>query len=251
MSNLIEIGGVVIHADAEGRFSLNDLHRASGGNPSHRPGEFLRNQQAIDLAAQIDIETAGFSAVKTREGRGGGTFACKEMVYAYAMWISAVFHLRVIRTFDASAVAHAAPKVSGMREAVDLFQPFFEVAVLIGCDKQAAAISANQAVHALSGENVLALMGQTHVEAECQDSKFYTPTELGQMAGLSARAMNARLFDAGLQSKAAGHWEATEAGREFTRIFDTGKRHSSGTPVQQVKWSPTVLSYLGIKKEAA
>ena len=41
----------------------------------------------------------GFPAVKTVEGRSGGTYAVKEVVVAYANWISAVFHLKVIRTF--------------------------------------------------------------------------------------------------------------------------------------------------------
>jgi hypothetical protein len=32
-----------------------------------------------------------------------------------------------------------------------------------------------------------------------------------------------------------------DAGREFARLFDTGKKHESGAPIQQVKWSPSVI----------
>lgn len=40
-------------------------------------------------------------------GRYGGTWGCKELVYAYAMWISAAFHLKVIRAYDAMVTTPA------------------------------------------------------------------------------------------------------------------------------------------------
>src|SRR5688572_1234089 len=103
MSGLIEIGGVAVHQDANERFSLNDLHKAAGGEDRHRPGNFLQIQQAKDLVEEIEKETAGIPAVSKTEGRNGGTYVCRKLVYAYATWISAAFHLRVIRAFDALA----------------------------------------------------------------------------------------------------------------------------------------------------
>lgn len=80
-----------------GLYSLNDLHKASGSEAKHRPGYFLDVEQT--KALHTEIETAGIPAVKTKEGRNGGTYACKELVIAYAAWISAAFHLKVIRVF--------------------------------------------------------------------------------------------------------------------------------------------------------
>lgn len=100
MSQLIELGGVVVHADKNGRYSLNDLHRAAGGENRHRPSLFTENQQAKELAQEIG--KAGIPAlVSVKGGRAPGTYACKEIVYAYAMWISPAFNLQVIRAYDA------------------------------------------------------------------------------------------------------------------------------------------------------
>lgn len=102
MNSMIEIGGVAIHADKQGRYSLNDLHRAAGGEDRHRPSRFAENQQTRELAEEIG--KAGIPAlVSVKGGNARGTYASKELVYAYAMWISPAFHVRVIRAYDALA----------------------------------------------------------------------------------------------------------------------------------------------------
>lgn len=99
----IVIDTITIRQDSEGRFCLNDLHKAAGGEPKHRPGEWLKSGPTSQLISEI--ESANVIAVSTVMGRNGGTFVCKELVYAYAMWISPQFHLKVIRAIpDREAV---------------------------------------------------------------------------------------------------------------------------------------------------
>lgn len=37
----IVIDNITIRQDGEGRFNLNDLHQAAGGEPRHKPWQFL------------------------------------------------------------------------------------------------------------------------------------------------------------------------------------------------------------------
>ena len=117
----LTLGTTAIRQDDEGRYSLNDLHKAAGKSRRHEPGLWIRLDQTQALIREIgnytDLcsfgaaettgisrsfngdEKTGISVVSTVEGRRGGTYVPWEMVYAYAMWVSPAFNLKVIRTF--------------------------------------------------------------------------------------------------------------------------------------------------------
>ncbi|WP_410200514.1 KilA-N domain-containing protein [Klebsiella variicola] len=101
-TNSIIISDIKIHMDAEGRYSLNDLHTAAGGEQKHKPVHWLSTQQTKDLIEEIlKVEKPTFKPTDIKKGRYGGTYVCKELVYSYGMWISAEFALKVIRAYDA------------------------------------------------------------------------------------------------------------------------------------------------------
>lgn len=134
--------------------------------------------------------------------------------------------------------------VETVREALKLTPLAVKAARAFGLDKNAAAISANQLVRKLTDVNLLEDFGHTHLEAENQNTLYITATELGKRIGMSAQKVNLLLAGAGFQMKRGDVWEVLEAGKDFARIFDTGKSHGSGVPIQQIKWSPTVLPLL-------
>jgi len=97
--NALVIGTCNIR-EQDGLFSLNDLHRAAGGEAKHEPNQYMRLDQTRALVAELkSADSRNYEPVKSVRGRFGGTYACRELVIAYAAWISAAFHLKVIRVF--------------------------------------------------------------------------------------------------------------------------------------------------------
>lgn len=119
-TNSIIISDVKIHMDSEGRYSLNDLHVASGKEEKHQPAFFMRRNETIELINEIfnSADMQNKNPVLSKKGRYGGTYVCKELVYSYAMWISAAFALKVIRAYDAMVTATQDRKAIGGKTSV-------------------------------------------------------------------------------------------------------------------------------------
>lgn len=99
-TQLLVIAGITIKPDEEGRYCLNDMHKAAGGERRHAPSLWLANKQTGDWIRALEAENKGIPVVSSKRGRYGSTYVVRELVYAYAMWISPKFHLEVIRAYD-------------------------------------------------------------------------------------------------------------------------------------------------------
>ncbi|MDC9588357.1 phage antirepressor KilAC domain-containing protein [Xenorhabdus sp. XENO-10] len=99
--NLPVIAGVEITTDSEGRFNLNALHKASGGNDSKKPSEWLRLSSSKSLINELSGNShLGQEVLKVQKGGiTPGTFAHELLAVSYAGWISPSFQLQVNQTF--------------------------------------------------------------------------------------------------------------------------------------------------------
>ena len=51
--NALTLTTITIRQDAEGRYCLNDLHKASGGEQRHQPRYWLENLQTQELVQEL------------------------------------------------------------------------------------------------------------------------------------------------------------------------------------------------------
>lgn len=140
------------------------------------------------------------------------------------------------------------------RERLMIAREAYKTAKLFGFEGNMAILSAENYVRNTMGGGVLASMGATHLLADDR-GKVYTPTDLGQLMNppLTAVKFNQLLESFGLQKKELGSWLPTDEAIGLFEWADTGKKHSTGTPVKQLRWFKTVLERLtpSRQKEAA
>lgn len=114
--------------ELDGLFSLNDLHKAGGSKAKDRPNYFLANEKTQALIVQIEQgRISGIAMKAIHGGSNPGTYACRELVIAYAAWISAAFHLKVIRVFLATTAPKPTDLTSTLEHALNTGNWFLSV----------------------------------------------------------------------------------------------------------------------------
>jgi hypothetical protein len=108
--NILIISNTPIRQDAEGRYSLNDLHRAAGGEDKRKPALFTNRPKTMALIQNINtrngaiveggtVRLSNAPAIAAKPKLG--TYGCQEVALAYAYWIGPEFHLEVAHAFNA------------------------------------------------------------------------------------------------------------------------------------------------------
>lgn len=150
-----------------------------------------------------------------------------------------------IRNIGSYSLPNIASTVLFNTDALKLAREAARTAKAFGFTGNMVALSADCFVHKLTGISVLAAMNATHLVAD-ERGRVYTPTELGKLMTppLSAVKFNLQLEASGLQKKELGGWLPTDEAQGFFEWADTGKQHSNGTPVKQLRWFKSVLDRL-------
>ena len=107
----ISIAGLTIEQNGNGLYSINDLHKASGGLKKHQPALWFQLQSTTNFV-RYQEEKEKSQSQNHKNGKvietfvGGdisspmrGTFVSRKLVVAYAMWISPAFADHVLDTF--------------------------------------------------------------------------------------------------------------------------------------------------------
>nr|DAI10682.1 MAG TPA: KilA-N domain [Caudoviricetes sp.] len=107
-STQITIGNnsITLHGNL---YSLTDLHKAAGGENRHKPSYFMQLESTKVLIESLEneIKSGSFSLQENQKvikvvngGNNQGTYGCKELLIAYAMWFSPETAIRILRSAE-------------------------------------------------------------------------------------------------------------------------------------------------------
>jgi hypothetical protein len=234
----------VIRRDEAGRFCLNDLHRAAGGEKRHQPSDWLRIDQTQELIAEIEIP--GIPGIVSKQGLG--TFVCKELVYSYAMWISPAFHIKVVRAYDALVTSNLtgfthARALTVQEAACDMLKSHLTAWNLLKVPEHISQQEVVKQVCRDTGVDFSPALkfAPAQLTVETKDMML-EPTELAHALGFNSAMMaNKWLQKMEMQVKTKNGWEPTEKGKAHCANHSWSKGGKQG---YNLRWNVVALKEL-------
>ena len=103
-SQSLEVFDTTVHVDQDGRFSLNDIHKAAMAKgyatKSQRPGVFLKSKEVQAYINELDTDATGVaSVVSSKGGKNQGSYGVKLVALRYAAWLDAEAEVDIYSTF--------------------------------------------------------------------------------------------------------------------------------------------------------
>ena len=167
----------------------------------------------------------------------------KENAKKFRKWVTSEVLPQIRKTgrYEAPA-ASLLPEEIAMRK----FKVYHEFVQIAGIEGHAALVSADNTLYREEG---ISLLQVTQIELKTDDQEqIFTPTKIGEILGFEgrkgAKRVNSLLAELDFQERVGDSWVVTEEGKPYAVLLDTGKKHKSGTMVQQIKWKESVIPKL-------
>ena len=158
----------------------------------------------------------------------------KPKALPYQMWIARDVVPSIVQTGDYSINKEQAILPSGV---LDGAQKIFELA---GIKDNQLVLAMDNVYKSYTGRSALQV-GRIELAAP-NKKQILSPTEIGRHFNISGQRVNEILAGGGYQHKINGMWEPLKDGEGYAVMLDTGKQHSNGTPVRQLKWNTGILN---------
>ena len=210
------------------------------------------------LIEQGAIDRLSFEAISYKDSYGREQTAYElnfDATMTLVTGYNAVLRAKVIRRWrELEEGVHNTQKVSSEPAQPPLLEELavrglkatYEMAKFFGLEGNQALLKADKAVKKLHNISPMALL---EIELKSPDNEaLLIVTEVGKKLDppISAKNVNLHLAAMGFQERVEYRtgkfeWRLTEKGKAYGSYLDTGKVHSNGTPIQQIKWKESII----------
>ena len=243
------IAGIAITVDKKGRYNLNALHKASGGEKKNNPSYWLSLQGTqeliLELEQQLSDTEISVSVVQSiKGGLNQGTFAHELLAVSYAGWISPKFQLMVNQVF----LDYKKGELKNIQQPAKSYLPEYRQAKAIelsvrALDKMFSNLPhlSEQSKQAIYADTINPIAGKNVIPLPKLENKTFSASEVGDLLGVSSNKIGRIANKLNLKTEEYG-------------IFVLDKSRSSDKQVESFRYNEKAIDVIRnhlINKEIA